>query len=187
MRKIRELKDFLLVDGPPGTGKTTLIAEIVLQELSRSNNTRILLTSQTNVALDNAIEQIDKVRFEAGVELSITRLGRIDDDCVAGDVRKYLLPLRIGEWKQEALRRSDHFLETWGAHRGIDQRGVEIGMLLEQLFLLNRKRSKIYNEEQTLKTLLRGFAGDGRLEAERHNNVSVDVDVPDAVEAARRT
>ena len=36
----------LLVEGPPGTGKTTFITELVLQTLRANPNTRVLLTSQ---------------------------------------------------------------------------------------------------------------------------------------------
>jgi len=43
-----------LIQGPPGTGKTTVIAEIVLQYLKQGR--RILLSSQTHNAVDNALE-----------------------------------------------------------------------------------------------------------------------------------
>lgn len=39
----------LLVEGPPGTGKTTFITELVLQTLKANPNARVLLTSQTHV------------------------------------------------------------------------------------------------------------------------------------------
>ena len=47
--------DLLVIQGPPETGKTTLITEIVLQTLKREPESRILLTSQTHVALDNSL------------------------------------------------------------------------------------------------------------------------------------
>ena len=43
--------DLLVIQGPPGTGKTTFITEVVLQTLRREPESRILLTSQTHVAL----------------------------------------------------------------------------------------------------------------------------------------
>jgi len=46
---------FFLIHGPPGTGKTTTISELVLQLLKR--NQRILITSHTNIAVDNALEK----------------------------------------------------------------------------------------------------------------------------------
>lgn len=50
--------DVLLIEGPPGTGKTTLITELILQHLERYPDERILVSSQTNAALDNVLERV---------------------------------------------------------------------------------------------------------------------------------
>ena len=51
-------KDVCLVQGPPGTGKTTVIAEAIYHFVK--NNERVLLASQTNLAVDNALERLVK-------------------------------------------------------------------------------------------------------------------------------
>lgn len=51
-------KDLALIQGPPGTGKTTVIAEIIWQTLLREPKSKLLITSQTNLAVDNALERI---------------------------------------------------------------------------------------------------------------------------------
>lgn len=51
-------KDIALIQGPPGTGKTTVIAEIIWQTLLREPDAKILITSQTNLAVDNALERL---------------------------------------------------------------------------------------------------------------------------------
>lgn len=51
-------KDLALIQGPPGTGKTTVIAEIIWQTLLQESNSKILITSQTNLAVDNALERL---------------------------------------------------------------------------------------------------------------------------------
>lgn len=48
--------DFLAVEGPPGTGKTTTIAVAVCELVKRGFS--VLITSHTNVAIDNALEKI---------------------------------------------------------------------------------------------------------------------------------
>ncbi|WP_287588026.1 AAA domain-containing protein [Candidatus Borrarchaeum sp.] len=67
---------FFLIHGPPGTGKTTVISELVLQLLKR--NQRVLITSHTNIAVDNALEKIIealKEKKEHDIRHSVLRLG----------------------------------------------------------------------------------------------------------------
>jgi ATP-dependent exoDNAse (exonuclease V) alpha subunit len=47
---------FFLIHGPPGTGKTTVITEIVRQLVKEGK--RVLITSHTNVAVDNVLENL---------------------------------------------------------------------------------------------------------------------------------
>jgi hypothetical protein len=51
-------RDLCLLQGPPGTGKTTVIAELIWQLISQSQEQKVLLTSETNLAVDNAIEKL---------------------------------------------------------------------------------------------------------------------------------
>ncbi|MBR6862359.1 MAG: AAA family ATPase [Acidaminococcaceae bacterium] len=48
-------KNVFLIQGPPGTGKTTVIRELVEQVLATHSNSRVLIVSQANVAVDNAL------------------------------------------------------------------------------------------------------------------------------------
>lgn len=55
--------DLAVIQGPPGTGKSTAIAELIWQLVRRglqqgNKRERILLTSETNLAVDNAIARI---------------------------------------------------------------------------------------------------------------------------------
>lgn len=49
-----------LIQGPPGTGKTQVIAEICLQLYKRNPEIRILVCSETHVAVNNLINRIAK-------------------------------------------------------------------------------------------------------------------------------
>lgn len=55
-------KDLCLLQGPPGTGKTTVIAELIWQHIRQSQTTRLLVTSETNLAVDNALEKLMNVK-----------------------------------------------------------------------------------------------------------------------------
>ena len=49
-------RSIFLIQGPPGTGKTQVISELVYQ-LNKKNK-KVLLSSQTHVAIDNALERL---------------------------------------------------------------------------------------------------------------------------------
>jgi superfamily I DNA and/or RNA helicase len=50
--------ELALIQGPPGTGKSTAIAEIIWQHIRKDPKQKILLTSETNLAVDNAIDRL---------------------------------------------------------------------------------------------------------------------------------
>ena len=52
--------EYKAVEGPPGTGKTTTIAAAAIQAVELGNT--VLITSHTNVAVDNALERIFLLR-----------------------------------------------------------------------------------------------------------------------------
>lgn len=53
-----EMGEYLVIQGPPGTGKTTVITEIIQQILKRNKLAKILVTSQSNQAVDNVLKKI---------------------------------------------------------------------------------------------------------------------------------
>lgn len=64
-------KNVFLVQGPPGTGKTTVIAEIIKQLTEKGE--KILVTSQTHIAVDNVLEKIAE-----NDELTLLRIGNLE-------------------------------------------------------------------------------------------------------------
>lgn len=56
VREMLAAPDVYLCQGPPGTGKTTVISEIVYQLAIR--NKRVLIASQTNLAVNNALSRL---------------------------------------------------------------------------------------------------------------------------------
>ncbi|GFR40163.1 hypothetical protein Agub_g720 [Astrephomene gubernaculifera] len=62
-------QDVALVHGPPGTGKTTAVVEIILQEVARGS--RVLAASASNIAVDNLVERL----VRADPKIKLVRLG----------------------------------------------------------------------------------------------------------------
>lgn len=69
--------ELAVVQGPPGTGKSTAISEMIWHLLRINRNQRILLTSETHLAVDNALGKlkgiqnglIKPLRFGEGLEV----------------------------------------------------------------------------------------------------------------------
>jgi len=56
VRKALGTRDFAFLEGPPGSGKTHAICELVMQFIERRQ--RVLLCSTTHVAVDNVLERL---------------------------------------------------------------------------------------------------------------------------------
>lgn len=69
--------DFAILEGPPGSGKTTAICELIAQLTRRGQ--RVLLVASTHVAVDNVLE----------------RLITWQDQETTGE--RFIMPIRIGE------------------------------------------------------------------------------------------
>ncbi len=79
-------QDFAFLEGPPGSGKTTAICEIVQQLVEQGK--RVLLCASTHVAIDNVLERLLKTTSP----IDAVRIGKLDkvDESVAAtqlDVR----------------------------------------------------------------------------------------------------
>lgn len=56
VRKALSTPDFALLEGPPGSGKTTAICELIAQMVRKGK--RVLLCGSTHVAVDNVLERL---------------------------------------------------------------------------------------------------------------------------------
>ncbi len=95
-----------LIHGPPGTGKTTTLTEIVLQCVRRGE--RLLVCADSNVAVDNFIEKILQVRKD----LVLVRIGHpvrvhsvVQHVTLEAHIQRHPLYPELESWiqKKEAL------------------------------------------------------------------------------------
>ncbi|GAB2766447.1 AAA domain-containing protein [Streptomyces bullii] len=121
-------QDLLLVEGPPGTGKTTVIAEIVEQTLKRNPHARILIVSQTHIAIDNALKRIE----DAGIS-GLVRLGHVGDPRVAESAQPLLLDKQIKKWTQGVRARAEKYLDAVAAGNQMEARHLKAALVLEEL------------------------------------------------------
>ncbi|CRF31567.1 DNA helicase [Brachyspira suanatina] len=77
-KAINSKKLFCLM-GPPGTGKTTAIAEIILQTMKMNSKSKIAICSETHIAVDNAIEKLIYECCKRKLNYSIMRYEEFKD------------------------------------------------------------------------------------------------------------
>ena len=58
VKKALATPDFAIIEGPPGSGKTTVISEIILHLVEEGK--RVLVVASTHVAVDNVLERLVK-------------------------------------------------------------------------------------------------------------------------------
>src|SRR5260370_39584746 len=73
VRQAIAARDLFLLQGAPGTGKTTTLAEIILQILQVKPDARILVASQSNVAVNHILSRIAELQGSQGVEIGPAR------------------------------------------------------------------------------------------------------------------
>lgn len=84
---LQDGSEILLIQGPPGTGKTTTIVEILKQYLKFHPNYKMLISSQSNQAVDNVLEKICKD------EPKILRIG--NDESKMSEIARKFTPNKI--------------------------------------------------------------------------------------------
>ena len=121
--------DVALVHGPPGTGKTTTLIEIIRQHVHRDK--RILATADSNVAVDNMLEKLTKYDT-----LRLVRIGhpvrvdaKLEDFTLAAQLERHPVQSRLQELRailEQALReRDEHTKPTPGKLRGMSRSRIQ--------------------------------------------------------------
>lgn len=101
VEKVLGTPDFAFLEGPPGSGKTTAICEIVQQLVEKGQ--RVLLCASTHVAIDNVLERL--LNKDSPIDaVRIGNIERVDDNVHATtlDVRKDKL---LTVWEKDASMR----------------------------------------------------------------------------------
>ncbi len=95
----------LLVLGPPGTGKTTVIVDWILYYVSRGK--KVLITSMSNMAVDNALKGClkDHIKEKLGRKISCIRLGS-ESKIKEENVKNYTLDKQRISFQNEIISNS---------------------------------------------------------------------------------
>lgn len=137
-------KPLTIIQGPPGTGKTTVIAEIILQILKRDRQAKLLITSQTNLAVDNVLAKMNGIK---GV--SFIRLGKnIEDESIA----LHSFDKKLSFWANKTKRKSDSYFSK--LKKGFDQQNTNTSPVLNKILKEFNKKQDWTVAKRELKNLL---------------------------------
>ncbi len=101
-------KPVFLIQGPPGTGKTTVIVELIQQLINKNSNCKILITSQSNLAVDNVLERLPK-------EILFMRLASnqvVENDNINQSIKEHLFENKLKHWIEKTRSNSIKYLEN---------------------------------------------------------------------------
>ena len=132
--------DLTAVQGPPGTGKTTWIAELVAQFL-RQKRGRVLLSGQTHIAVDNALERIQLLSHE---NAKIIRIGPAEK--IGDQTGGFRIDAQMTIWRTQVSRRAEAWLRQWAASRGLSTEQLVLNGQVEIFEAALRGLQEVQNE-----------------------------------------
>lgn len=98
-------KNITVIHGPPGTGKTSVIAELVYQ-LAINQNLKVFLCAHSNQAVDNILEKVEKNIRKGGLKNPNSEVNQHDQKLVNYQIEKNLKQIcRINPVSLQAKRK----------------------------------------------------------------------------------
>lgn len=104
VKKTLATPDFAILEGPPGSGKTTTILEIIAQMIMHGQ--KVMLAASTNAAIDNILERIDTLPPEVSKKILAVRLGT--EGMISESVNNYVVDsINDREIQNEIIKRAN--------------------------------------------------------------------------------
>ena len=185
VEKALNAEELFLLQGPPGTGKTTVIAEIIYQFARKG--LRVLVSSQSNDAVDNALDRLSNTPFIRAIRLG-GRGGKKKKKNVEEQECKYIEKEALKYYYQSLSKSiSSTFLDVWNnvdvsidkcnkdlrdfsvLQKDSDDLGIKLAELQSTFDTENTKYSQIreelkkiesaYSDKENLRRKLDAFKG----------------------------
>lgn len=106
VEKALNTPDFAILEGPPGSGKTTVILELISQIVKSGK--RVLLCGSTHVAIDNVLERLKENKLLEKFNILPVRIG--DEKRINNDVREFQIDNLIEESSLDDNKITEEFL-----------------------------------------------------------------------------
>ena len=136
--------DIYVIQGPPGTGKTTLISELVAQIVNANSKAKIMITSQSHVAVNHALMQISNLQ----PQLAMIRIGRKENMTLGAE--GFLYEEQVKKFADRTKHNSDIFMSSYVNNLNVPSDILEILTLFEET---KNKKLKIESLKAELSVL----------------------------------
>ena len=143
-----------LLQGPPGTGKTTFITELVSQiiegkgKIAGNPHAKILIASQSHVAVDNAMSSIKKLI----PDLRMIRIGR--EEKISDSSKDFTLDAYCVSWAEGVCERCDQALAELKEAIGVDDNLQKQHQLIEKIEEIHGKCATLREDLLTIDSKL---------------------------------
>lgn len=153
-QKALTVPDLLIVLGPPGTGKTRTISEIVRSSAIAEPPERILVTSHTHRAVDNVLARLPR-------DLVIVRVGH--ENSVTAEGKPYLLDRQIADLRGEILGRTAHAPDACTDPENAAPWADELSLYVDELAVLTEQAARARTDLDGKRRAVRGRRATPRL------------------------
>ena len=105
-------KPLYLIQGPPGTGKTTVIVELIRQIIKRQKEVKILVTSQSNLAVDNVLEKLHEINENENSDIEFMRLASENEEGdfnVSKTILQHTFENKLKNWIAKTEKKSKNY------------------------------------------------------------------------------
>lgn len=165
-------EDIFLIQGPPGTGKTSVITEIILQILDRYPNDKILISSQSNVAVDNVLTRLSRVFTK---EIKCVRIGR--EEKIEEEARQFEIEKAILNWQKSIQSKS---LEYWKNYQQNNEQILSGVKKIANLEKIKEQNQELQNLAKKLTQIIEKFNSEliiskSNLASEEFSNIALDL------------